>query len=99
MRNVEYWRWRYRNPATGKMCRTIFPFTVEEAAARYPNAERIEGTMVLREVEERGKSNGQHPRLGERDSWRDSSLELERGLDVDEVPMDSLPGGFRDSFV
>ena len=30
--------------------------------------------------------------------WRDSSIELEHGLDVDELPIDSLPGEWRDSF-
>jgi hypothetical protein len=30
--------------------------------------------------------------------WRDSSVELELGLDVDELPIDSLPGEWRDSF-
>ena len=30
--------------------------------------------------------------------WRDSSLDLQHGLDVDELPIDSLPGEWRDSF-
>ncbi|MEP7056776.1 MAG: hypothetical protein ABI809_03265 [Caldimonas sp.] len=30
--------------------------------------------------------------------WRDSSLALEHGLDIDELPIDSLPGDLRDSF-
>ena len=30
--------------------------------------------------------------------WRDSSLALEHGLDIDELPIDSLPGELRDSF-
>ena len=33
-----------------------------------------------------------------REIWRDSSLDLEQGLDVDELPIDSLPGEWRDSF-
>jgi hypothetical protein len=33
-----------------------------------------------------------------REIWRDSSLDLEHGLDVDELPIDSLPGEWRDSF-
>jgi hypothetical protein len=47
---VEYWRWRYRDPNTGRICRTLFQLTAEEAA-KYPEAERIEGTLLLREVD------------------------------------------------
>ena len=50
-KKIEYWRWRYRDPQTGRVCRTLFQLTAEEAA-EYPQAERIEGTMLLREVEE-----------------------------------------------
>jgi len=51
MKKIEYWRWRYRDPQTGRVCRTLFQLTAEEAA-RYPGAERIEGSLLLREVEE-----------------------------------------------
>jgi len=51
MKKIEYWRWRYRDPQTGRVCRTLFQLTAEEAA-EYPQAERIEGTLLLREVEE-----------------------------------------------
>ena len=51
MKTVEYWRWRYRNMETGRICRTMFPCSQEEAAKLYPGAERIEGTVVLREVD------------------------------------------------
>lgn len=47
---VEYWRWRYRDPVAGQICRTLFQVT-EEEMARYPDAERIEGTMLMREVD------------------------------------------------
>jgi hypothetical protein len=53
MKKVEYWRWRYRDPRTGDICRTMFQLTAEEAA-RYPEAERIAGSMLLREVEDSG---------------------------------------------
>ena len=33
-----------------------------------------------------------------REIWRDSSLDLEQGLDIDELPIDSLPGEWRESF-
>ena len=52
MRTVEYWRWRYRNVETGRICRTMFPCSVEEAKRLYPDAERIEGTLILREVDD-----------------------------------------------
>ena len=53
MKLVEYWRWRYRDPRTGAIKRTMFQLTADEAA-RYVDAERIDGTMLLREVEESG---------------------------------------------
>lgn len=52
MKLVEYWRWRYRNPATGRICRTMFQMTAQEAADLYPDPQRIEGSMTLREVDE-----------------------------------------------
>ncbi len=48
---VEHWRWRYRDPQTGRICRTVFQLT-EREAAELPQAERIEGSMLLREVNE-----------------------------------------------
>lgn len=51
MKQVEYWRWRYRDPKSGRICRTMFQLT-EEEAAQYPEAERIEGTLLMREVDE-----------------------------------------------
>ena len=47
---VEYWRWRYRDPKTGRICRTLFQLS-EQEAAELPEAERIEGSMLLREVD------------------------------------------------
>lgn len=47
---VEYWRWRYPDAETGRICRTMFQMTAAEAA-RYPETERIEGTMLLRDVD------------------------------------------------
>ena len=51
MRKVEYWQWRYRDPKTGRMCRTRILLT-EEQAAKYPQAERIGSTMLLLAVDE-----------------------------------------------
>jgi hypothetical protein len=50
MKTVEYWMWRYRNVETGRICRTMFPCSAEEASRLYPDAERIQGTMILRQV-------------------------------------------------
>ena len=47
---VEHWRWRYRDPKTGRVCRTLFQLT-EAEAQKLPEAERIPDSMVLREVE------------------------------------------------
>ena len=51
MKKVEYWRWRYRNAKTGQINRTMFQMTAAEAS-RYPEAERIPGTMLLRDVDD-----------------------------------------------
>jgi hypothetical protein len=48
---VEYWRWRYRDPKTGRVCRTLFQLS-EREAAELPEARRIEGSMLLREIDD-----------------------------------------------
>jgi hypothetical protein len=48
---LEYWRWRYRDRATGAMRTTDRWMTAEEAAA-LDGPERIDGTRVLRHVDE-----------------------------------------------
>ncbi|MEO7335607.1 MAG: hypothetical protein ABIV63_03410 [Caldimonas sp.] len=50
MKTVEFWRWRYRDPSTGMMCRTTFPMSVDEAIRSYPDPVRVEGSMTRREV-------------------------------------------------
>ncbi|MEP7057522.1 MAG: hypothetical protein ABI809_07095 [Caldimonas sp.] len=52
MKQVEYFRWTYRDTWTREVCRTAVVMTVDEAAARYPGATRIKGTVVVREVED-----------------------------------------------
>ncbi|HEX2541634.1 MAG TPA: hypothetical protein VHM00_11200 [Caldimonas sp.] len=49
-RTVEYWRWRYRDPKTGRICRTLFQLS-EAEASKLHDAERIDGSMLLREVD------------------------------------------------
>jgi hypothetical protein len=51
MRIVECWRWRYRDAQLGCIRRTTAVLTEQEAAA-YPEAERIEGTLSLREMDD-----------------------------------------------
>ena len=46
---VEFWRWRYRDPETGRICQTLLQLSDREAA-KLPHAHRIEGSMSLREV-------------------------------------------------
>jgi hypothetical protein len=45
---IEYWRWRYRDQATGNVCRTTFQMSAKQAA-HLPEAEPIPGTMSLRD--------------------------------------------------
>ena len=47
-KQVEYWRWGYRDVQTGRICRTTVACTADEARSRYPDAEHIEGTMSPR---------------------------------------------------
>jgi len=51
MKTVKYWRWRYRDPQLGCIRHTTAAMTEEEAAA-YPEAERIEGSLTVREVDD-----------------------------------------------
>ena len=51
MKTVECWRWRFRDPGSGRMCRTMYAMS-EEEAKKLPDAERIPGTRIEREVDE-----------------------------------------------
>ena len=62
---MELWQWRYRDASTGRVCRTAFRMTAEEAA-KYPQAEPIEGTLVLRLVEAPQRGIGLLRRLSAR---------------------------------
>ena len=46
----EYWQWRYRDPNSGQFHETTVRLT-EEEAKRLPEAERIEGSMSLVELD------------------------------------------------
>ena len=49
MKQVECWRWRFRDPKSGRMCRTMYALC-EEEARKFLEAERIPGTSIMREV-------------------------------------------------
>jgi len=51
MKLVECWRWRFRDPCSGRMCRTMYAIS-EEEARKFPHAERVPGTLIMREVDE-----------------------------------------------
>jgi hypothetical protein len=51
MKLVECWRWRFRDPASGRVCRTMYAIS-EDEARKFPHAERIPGTLIMREVDE-----------------------------------------------
>ena len=51
MKLVEYWRWFYWDPETGRFERTETHLTSEEAEQRHPGAQRIAGSLTLREVD------------------------------------------------
>ncbi len=51
MKTIECWRWRFRDPGSGRVCRTMYALS-EEEARKFPQAERIPGTLILREVDE-----------------------------------------------
>ena len=51
MKLVECWRWRFRDPASG----TRPPDDVRDqrrGGAKFPQAERMPGTLIIREVDE-----------------------------------------------
>lgn len=45
------WRWRFRDPASGCVRRTMHAIS-EEEARKFPQAERMPGTLIIREVDE-----------------------------------------------
>ena len=47
---VEFWRWRYRDRETGRISQTLFRLS-EREASELPHAHRIEGSMLLCEVD------------------------------------------------
>jgi len=51
MKLVECWRWRFRDPASGRVRRTMYAIS-EEEARKLLQAERVPGTRIMREVDE-----------------------------------------------
>lgn len=54
MQTVEYWLWWVTDEVTGKRRKTGWHMTAETAAG-YRNAERVAGSMQLRQVPEAGE--------------------------------------------
>jgi len=52
IKKIETWRWRYRDPKSGRTRRAGEPMTEQEASEKFPGAERIEGSRLTREVHE-----------------------------------------------
>lgn len=50
IKKIETWRWRYRDPKSGRTRRAAEAMSEEEAKQKFPGAERIEGSRVLREL-------------------------------------------------
>ena len=50
---TEYWRWRYRDPKTGRICRTMFQRTADEAS-KYQEVARIKDSKLLQVDEPEG---------------------------------------------
>jgi hypothetical protein len=63
MKLLECWRWRYRDPATGRICRTLRVLSDDEAR-QFPERERIPGTLMLREVDDQADFADTEPWIG-----------------------------------
>jgi hypothetical protein len=63
MKLVECWRWRFRDPKSGRMCRTMYALC-EEESRKFLEAERIPGTLVMREVDDDFAFAGTLPTVG-----------------------------------
>jgi hypothetical protein len=51
-RPVEYWLWKVTDPRTGKVRRTTYRMTEAHAEQSFPGAERIPGSVEIRNVPE-----------------------------------------------
>lgn len=52
MKTVVHWRWRYYDEARRKWFKTGYTLSEEDAASRYPGAEKVPGSEVVREIAE-----------------------------------------------
>lgn len=51
MKQVQFWQWTLRDPSTGRVARTRWKMTAEEARALDALAQRVDGTMECRLVD------------------------------------------------
>jgi hypothetical protein len=54
MHPVRLYRYRYKEPRNGKWYRTRYVLTEEEAAQRFPERERLDYTLEVRQVPDAG---------------------------------------------
>jgi hypothetical protein len=68
MRKIECWRWWYRDPQLSCIRQTTAVLT-EHEAAEYLDAERIEGTLSLREIDDEVARSAGSCATTAADSW------------------------------
>ena len=61
MHPLYLYKYRYKEPRNGKWYRTRYVLTEEEAAKRFPDGERLDNTLEVRQVPDPGEEG---PGLG-----------------------------------
>jgi hypothetical protein len=69
MRREEHYRWRCRGPG-GKAFTTRYHCTENEIRVEHPEAERVEGTLVVRDVPETAEEYARVTQANSSSSWR-----------------------------
>jgi hypothetical protein len=69
MQKIETWRWHCRNVA-GKAFTTRFHCTEEQIRLEHPEAERVEGTLIVREVPETAAEIASMQRANSSSAWQ-----------------------------
>jgi hypothetical protein len=69
MRPEEHHRWRCRGPS-GKTYTTRFHCTEEQIRIEHPEAERVEGTLIVREVPETAEEQAAAMKATSSSAWR-----------------------------
>jgi hypothetical protein len=74
MHALNLYRYRYKEPRNGKWCTTRYVLTEEEAAKRFPDGERLDYTLEVRQVPEADESEAT---IAEAESNEEARLERE----------------------